>query len=174
MLTKQPITQVVLCPNVWILYPNICKSLFSYYICWRCVAALCCCSMHTHTHLTAPFQGLPGWASSRKVKPIWILLKQETVSGRVISWPYASLHLIPDRQPHQYPTTQFFTGRMSFLPPNQQRQSTEDISDQSISPAHSSKPTPANLQWQHVAAVWDRQTERQTPDSCTEPALQAT
>jgi len=26
---------------------------------------------------------------------------------------------------HQHPTTQFFTGRMPFLPPNQQRQSTE-------------------------------------------------
>ena len=41
---------------------------------------------HTHTHLTAPFPGLPGWASTRKVKPIWILLKQETVSGSGISW----------------------------------------------------------------------------------------
>jgi len=41
---------------------------------------------------------------------------------------YASLHLAPDRQPHQHPTTlMFFTGRMPFLPPNQQRQSTEDI-----------------------------------------------
>ena len=39
--------------------------------------------------------------------------------------PYASLHLAPDRQPHQHPTTQFFTGRMPFLPPNQQRQSIE-------------------------------------------------
>jgi len=39
--------------------------------------------------------------------------------------PYASLHLAPDRQPHRHPTTQFFTGRMPFLPPNQQRQSTE-------------------------------------------------
>jgi len=39
--------------------------------------------------------------------------------------PYATLHLAPDRQPRQHPTTQFFTGRMPFLPPNQQRQSTE-------------------------------------------------
>ena len=71
--------------------------------------------------------GLPGCAGTRKVKPIWILLKQETVSGSGISWagPYASLHLAPDRQPHQHPTAQFFTGRMPFLPPNQQRQSTE-------------------------------------------------
>ena len=43
---------------------------------------------HTHTHnlTTALFLGLPGWASTRKVKQIWILLKQETVSGSGISW----------------------------------------------------------------------------------------
>ena len=47
---------------------------------------------HTHTHarmhapLTALCPGLPGWAGTRKVKPIWILLKQETVSGNGISW----------------------------------------------------------------------------------------
>jgi len=39
--------------------------------------------------------------------------------------PHASLHLAPDTQPRQHPTTLFFTGRMSFLLPNQQRQSTE-------------------------------------------------
>ena len=41
---------------------------------------------HTHTRLTALCPGLPGWAGTRKVKPIWILLKQETVSGSGISW----------------------------------------------------------------------------------------
>ena len=41
---------------------------------------------HTHTRVTALFPGLPGWAGTRKVKPIWILLKQETVSGSGISW----------------------------------------------------------------------------------------
>jgi len=40
----------------------------------------------THAHLTAFFPGLPGWASIRKVKPVWFLLKQETVSGSGISW----------------------------------------------------------------------------------------
>jgi len=39
--------------------------------------------------------------------------------------PYATLQLAPDRQPHQHPTTLFSTDRMPFLPPNQQRQSTE-------------------------------------------------
>ena len=52
---------------------------------------------YTHTRLTALFPGLPGWAGTRKVKPIWILLKQETVSGGGISWSYASLHFAPDR-----------------------------------------------------------------------------
>jgi len=41
---------------------------------------------HTHTRLTALFPGLPGWAGIRKVEPIRILLKQETVSGSDISW----------------------------------------------------------------------------------------
>ena len=39
-----------------------------------------------HTRrLTAIFPGLPRWAATRKVKPIWILLKQKTVSGSGIS-----------------------------------------------------------------------------------------
>ena len=40
---------------------------------------------------------------------------------------YASLHLAPDIEPRQHSTTQFFTGQMPFLPPNQQCQSTEGI-----------------------------------------------
>ena len=69
--------------------------------------------------------GLPGWAGTRKVKPIWILLKQETVSGIGISWavcksaPRSRQITIP--APHH----SVFTGQVSFLPPNQQRQSTE-------------------------------------------------
>ena len=47
---------------------------------------------HTHTRLMALFPGLPGWAGTRKVKPIWILLEQETVggSGRQITMPASS------------------------------------------------------------------------------------
>jgi len=81
---------------------------------------------HTHSRLTALCPGLPGWASTRKVKSIWILWKQETVSGSGISW--AICKSAPhSRQPCQHPTTQFFTGRMPFLLPNQQRQSTEGM-----------------------------------------------
>ena len=45
---------------------------------------------HTHTHHTHPFNGLCpgllGWAGTRKAKPIWILLTQETMSGSGTSW----------------------------------------------------------------------------------------
>ena len=40
----------------------------------------------THTRLMALCPGLPSWAGTRKEKPIWILLKQETVSGSGIRW----------------------------------------------------------------------------------------
>jgi len=39
----------------------------------------------------------------------------------------------PCRQPRQHPTTQFFTGRVPFLTPNQQRQSTEGNTSSSSS-----------------------------------------
>jgi len=48
---------------------------------------VCAWAHFTHTHLfNGPLSGLPRWAGTRKVKPIWILLKQETVSGSDISW----------------------------------------------------------------------------------------
>ena len=39
---------------------------------------------YTDTRLTTLFPGLPGWADTRKVKPVWILLKQETANGNGI------------------------------------------------------------------------------------------
>jgi len=63
---------------------------------------------------------------TRKVKTNLDLLQQEIVSGSGICWAICKSAPHP-RQPCQHPTTQFFTGRMPFLPPNQQRQSTEGI-----------------------------------------------
>ena len=73
-----------------------------------------------HTRLTALCPGLPRWAGTRKVKPIWILLKQETVSGSGISWavcnsapcsrqtttpaPHHSVFYRPDALPAALPT----------------------------------------------------------------------
>jgi len=88
--------------------------------------------MHTHTHtrLTALCPGLPGWAGTRKVKPMWILLEQETVSGSGIHWaiwPYTVCTTLQADNHTSTPPLNFFTGRMPFLPPNQQRQSTEGL-----------------------------------------------
>ena len=44
-----------------------------------------------YTRLTALCPGLPRWAGTRTVKPIRILLKQETVSGSGISWAICTL-----------------------------------------------------------------------------------
>jgi len=73
-----------------------------------------------YTCLTALCPGLSGWAGTRKVKPIWILLKQETVSGSGISWaecksatssrqitmpaPHYSVFYRPDALPAAQPT----------------------------------------------------------------------
>ena len=46
---------------------------------------------HICTRLAAFYLGLPGWTGTRKVKLIWILLKQETMSGSCISWVWDSL-----------------------------------------------------------------------------------
>ena len=86
--------------------------------CWHCTHSMH--STHTHTRLTAFCPGLPVWAGARKVKPIWILLKQEAVSGSGISWavcksaprsrqittpvPHRSVFYRPDALPAAQPT----------------------------------------------------------------------
>jgi len=73
-----------------------------------------------HTRLTALCPGLPRSAGTRKAKPIWILLKQQTVSGSGISWaicksatrprqittpaPHHSVFYRPDALPAAQPT----------------------------------------------------------------------
>jgi len=63
---------------------------------------------HTHTHIFRPFaRDYPGEPVTRKVKPIWISLKQETVSGSSISWPICKpaprSRQITTPAPHQPP-----------------------------------------------------------------------
>ena len=69
---------------------------------------------------------------TRKAKTNLDLLEQEIVNGSGICWAICKSAPHP-RQPRQHPTTQFFTGRMPFLPPNQQHQSTEGTSDSVMS-----------------------------------------
>ena len=88
----------------------------SWVMCGICVYA----HTHTYTRLTALSPGLPRWAGTRKEKAIWILLKQETVSGSGISWnicksaprsrqitmptPHHSVFYRPDALPAAQPT----------------------------------------------------------------------
>jgi len=83
-------------------------------------------SLKTHP-FNGPFPGPPWWTGASKVglKPIWILLKQETVSASGISWAICKSAPRSRQITTPAPTTQFFAGRMVFLPPKQQRQSTE-------------------------------------------------
>jgi len=79
-----------------------------------------------HTHLfNDPLSDTTRWASTRKVKPIWILLKQETVGGSGISWAICKSAPCSRQITTPAPHYSVFTGRMPFLLPNQQRQSTE-------------------------------------------------
>jgi len=145
-----------------------------------------CTDTHTYTCLTALCPELPRSAGTTKVKPIWILLKQEIVSGSGISWVvlksaprsrqitrHTHTHLfngplsgttqvslyhkgktnmdftgardsewqwhqlggiqvctLLQTDNHARPQHSVFIGQMSFLPPNQQRQSTESINCQ--------------------------------------------
>jgi len=84
----------LLCSSTW----TVCDSTHSLH-CTRTNIMSCHCPnrsydthartharTHTHTRLTALCPELPGSAGTRKVKPTWILLKQETASGNGISW----------------------------------------------------------------------------------------
>ena len=80
-----------------------------------------CVQSHTHTHsFNGRFRDYPGEPVPEKLKPIWILLKQETVSGSSISWticksaprsrqittpaPHHSVFYRPDALPAAQPT----------------------------------------------------------------------
>ena len=54
------------------------------------------------------------------------LLEREIVSGSGISWALYKSAPRPRQIAMPAPTAQFFTGRMPFLPPNQQHQITAD------------------------------------------------
>jgi len=101
-VTSPPYTPLHLVP--YLVYPELCitsnpcigalEDFATFYHTLVTVRTTPITHTHTHTHahahthvlrLTRFCQGLPGWASSRKVKPIWILLKQETVIGSGIS-----------------------------------------------------------------------------------------
>ena len=101
-------------------------SHFQLYLSKHC-AVLIICSRHTHTHLfNSPLSGT-----------IWVSWYQkgktnlDFTGARDSEWQWHQLGHIQVCTSHQTdnhastPLLSFFTGRMPFLPPNQQRQSTE-------------------------------------------------
>ena len=114
----------VQCPNHYTTRPHSpwcgCANVLSSWILLS-IAYSFMLAKHTHTHtFNGPFPWLPRWAGTRKVKPIWILLKQETVSGSGICWaicksaprsrqitmpaPHHSVFYRPDALPVAQPT----------------------------------------------------------------------
>jgi len=108
-----------------------------------CVLLLVSVSTTTTLHMfNGPFSGLPRWAGTRKVKPIWILLKQErvsgsgikpicillnqeTVSGSGISWDVCKSAPLSRWITMLAPHHSVFYRPDALLPPDQQPQSTE-------------------------------------------------
>jgi len=81
---------------------------------------------HTHTPVSQPsvqdYPGLPVPERSNQSGFYWGKRQWVAVAS---AGPYACLHLAPDRLSMPAPHHSVFTGRMPFLPPNQQRKSTE-------------------------------------------------
>ena len=84
--------------------------------------------IHTHTHpFNGPLSGTTQVSCYQKGKnQSWISLEQDPVSGSCISWDICKSaprsRQITTPAPHY---SSFFTGRMPFLSPNQQCQSSE-------------------------------------------------
>ena len=67
-----------------------------------------------------------------KIKTNLDFLEQETVSGNGIRWGICKCAPHPTDNHASTTPLKFFTGRMSFLPPNQQCQSTEGTADAQV------------------------------------------
>jgi len=52
---------------------------------------------NNNTRLTALCPGLPGWAGTEKVKPIWIYWSKRQRVAVTSAGPYTNLHLATDR-----------------------------------------------------------------------------
>jgi len=81
---------------------------------------------YTHTHtFNGPFSATTRVSQYQNGKPIWILLKQETVSGSGSSWAICKSAYRSRQTTMPAPHHSDLTGRMPLLLPNQQRQSTD-------------------------------------------------
>jgi len=102
MLWSRSLLKLITCHTFWSLYTII---------------------KHTHTHLTALFPGLPRSAGEQVSRYQKGKTNLDFSEARDSKWQwhqlgYMRLHLAPDRQPHQHPTTLFFY-RPDTLPATQ-------------------------------------------------------
>ena len=116
----------------WLLFKRKSKESLLQSLQWRLpgiVFVIIRLSLHRHTHtpvLRPFFRDYPGWAGTRKVKTNLVFTETRDSEwqwhqlGRM--QVYTSLQIDNHAR---IPPLSFFTGRMPFLPPNQQRQSTE-------------------------------------------------
>jgi len=110
IFTEQLRVKILLCFSVsWIPGTNL---LINYY---RTTTTILCPPPWTLSRTTGVSRYQKG--KTRKVKPIWICHMQICTSPES---PQTGNHT-------SIPSLSFFTGWMPFLPPNQQRQSTEFI-----------------------------------------------
>ena len=65
--------------------------------------------------VTASFLGQPCYASTRKVKPFWILMKQETM-GSVSAGPYSIIYLAIDQTDNHASTLSLNFYRLDAVP----------------------------------------------------------
>ena len=93
-----------------------------------------CTSKHSHsptftqyatdTHLADSFPRQPGQAGTRKVKQIWILMKQEMMGSQWHQLDHMQIicTLLQTDKPRQHLIIQASTGRMLFLMPTPSQQ----------------------------------------------------
>ena len=104
--------------------------------------------------------GPPGWAGARR-ELLDFMVQGETNRGRHTDHP-AGRHSMRTKQcpPPPFPT--FFTGRMPFLPPNQQCQSTKAtilINTQLLTTIHTVN-APTRLRWIYCLQSCSAETHR--------------
>ena len=89
---------------------------------YRLAVDICCVrqtwNIHTYIHpLNGPLSRTTQVSRTRKVKPIWILLEQETVSGSGISWAICKSAPRSRQITTPAPTTQFLQAGCSSCRP---------------------------------------------------------
>ena len=145
--------QVTLCDPMWhvssrsgVATLRTAIHLLLTYTHTRARSRVCVCKTRARARaFNGPFPVTTQVSRYQKGKPIWILLKQETVSGSGISWAICKSAPCSRQITTPAPHHSVFTGRVPFLPPNQQRQSTEGTGHSGLYCHCSVLPTAARL-----------------------------